>query len=87
MWISLWEVTVCVWRGLDLWRHLKCRWQLLLERGLDMVGHLQLDFTAWCASGRQGPLALTPGLRCGASVVSALARPRCADARAKENQR
>lgn len=51
-----------------------CRWQLLLERGLDVVGHLQLDFTASCANGsRLGPMALAPGLRGGASVVSALA--------------
>lgn len=63
-----------------------CRWQLLLERGLDVVGHLQLNFTASCANGtHQGLLALAPGLRGGAFVVSALARPRSAVARAELN--
>jgi hypothetical protein len=43
-----------------------------------------LDFTASCANGtRLDPLALAPGLRGGASVVSALARLRCAFARAE----
>jgi hypothetical protein len=42
---------VCVWRVLDCGGSSMCRWQLLLERGLDVVGHLQLDFTASCANG------------------------------------
>ena len=59
-----------------------CRWQLLLERGLDVVGHLQLESST---SPPRVPMAparvhwlLPLGLRGGASVVSALARPRCA---------